>query len=98
MYLSLLSPTPMFSTRTNCLNAGPNGNAICGLLCEDFCAAWTGICNPDPTEAGACVEACKAKGGGNEPVCRFELLQRAIYDKRYCDYVKFGPGSCFSCN
>jgi hypothetical protein len=81
--------------------AGPNSVGNCGGACPNFCAAWIGICHLDPSEASACVDACMTKvlaTNGAEPACRFQLLQRALYDQRYCDYVKFGSGSCFSCD
>jgi hypothetical protein len=94
-----LANAPTFNPAPSCQNAGPSGGGVnCGLVCDNFCKAWIGICSPDPTEAAACLAACKAKQAGNEPGCRFELLQRALYDQRYCNYVKFGPDSCFSCN
>ena len=88
MYLSMPAPPSNL-----CSYAGPNGNGTCGGACPDFCAAWIGICHPDPSEASACVNTCMAKAlatSGVEPACRFQLLQRALYDTRYCDYVKFG--------
>jgi hypothetical protein len=82
-------------SNSDCSNASPGGNSNCGIPCLNFCAAWISICNRDPGEASACVTACGAKTGGTDPECRFRLLQHALYDKRYCEYVKYG--SCFSC-
>jgi hypothetical protein len=93
MYLSTAGPSNSY-----CSNASPSGNANCGYPCPNFCAAWIGICNRDPSEASACLTACQMKGNataGADPACRFQLLQQALYDKRYCDYVKFD--SCLSC-
>lgn len=80
-------------SQTNCSSASADGNSICGVPCFNFCAAWIGICHRDPSEASACLSGCAAAGAN--PACRFPLLQRALYDQRYCDYVKYG--SCLSC-
>jgi hypothetical protein len=92
-YLSAATPIT-----SDCLRAGPTGNAACGFACRNFCDAWVGICNPDPSEASACLTVCTTKmiaAPTAEPTCRFQLLQRALYDKRYCDYVKLN--SCLTC-
>jgi hypothetical protein len=83
-----------------CSNVGPSGGSSggCGYPCPNFCAAWISICNPDPGEASACMAACSMNTvatRGADPACRFQLLERALYDKRYCEHVKYG--SCFSC-
>jgi hypothetical protein len=84
-----------------CSNAGPSGgNSGCGYPCPNFCAAWISICHVDPSEASACLTACTMNSlatAGADPECRFQLLQRALYDTRYCDYVKYGS-SCLSCD
>jgi hypothetical protein len=91
--------TPAAPPSSYCMAAGPDTAGNCGGACPIFCAAWIGICHHDPSEMSACVDACMMKAtatNGAEPACRFQLLQRALYDTRYCDYVKFG--SCFSCD
>lgn len=93
-YLATADPSNSY-----CLRAAPAGDSYCGFPCPNFCAAWIGICNPDPAEASACLAACQMNSNataGADPACRFQLLQRALYDKRYCDYVKYG--TCLSCN
>jgi hypothetical protein len=82
-----------------CANVGPSGgSAGCNYACPNFCAAWISICNPTPSEASACMAACSMNTvatRGADPECRFQFLERALYDKRYCAYVKYG--SCLSC-
>jgi len=84
----------------NCSSAGPSGgNSGCGVPCLNFCAAWARICNADPSEMSPCLTACSTNSHatvGADPECRFKFLERALYDKRYCAYVKYGT-SCLSC-
>jgi len=81
-----------------CATAAAQGAPECGSACANFCTAWGALCPQYATDVTTCMDSCgrAMAPGSSEPSCRFKLLEQAVYDRRYCDYVKFG--SCLSCN
>jgi hypothetical protein len=83
------------TTRTmSCAAAGPTGGLIgeCGSnACVTFCDALAGICG---NSAPDCMRAC-----GTAPpqsTCRFNWLQRAASDPRYCHLIDFSSSCVIS--
>jgi hypothetical protein len=84
------------TTRTmSCAAAGPTGglHGECGSnTCVTFCDALAGICG---SSAPDCMRAC-GTGAPPQSSCRFNWLQRASSDPRYCHLIDFSSSCVIS--